>query len=42
MATSGLSYGAAEVRRGDRDRFLTALFAPADRREALFALYAFN
>jgi phytoene synthase len=26
----------------DRDRFQTALFAPADRREALFALYAFN
>ena len=30
------------VRRADPDRFLTALFAPADRREALFALYAFN
>jgi len=26
----------------DRDRFQTALFAPADRRGALFALYAFN
>jgi len=42
MAASGLSLCAAELRRGDRDRFLTALFAPADRREALFALYAFN
>ncbi|MEX0698042.1 MAG: squalene/phytoene synthase family protein, partial [Dongiaceae bacterium] len=42
MAASGLSHCAAESRRGDRDRFLTALFAPADRREALFALYAFN
>jgi phytoene synthase len=30
------------VRRHDPDRFLTALFAPADRREDLFALYAFN
>ncbi|HEX7006379.1 MAG TPA: phytoene/squalene synthase family protein [Alphaproteobacteria bacterium] len=30
------------VRRYDHDRYLTALFAPADRREALFALYAFN
>jgi NADH dehydrogenase [ubiquinone] 1 alpha subcomplex assembly factor 6 len=33
---------AALVRRHDRDRFQTALFAPAARREALFALYAFN
>jgi phytoene synthase len=30
------------VRRHDPDRFLTALFAPADRRDALLALYAFN
>jgi NADH dehydrogenase [ubiquinone] 1 alpha subcomplex assembly factor 6 len=30
------------VRRHDPDRFRTALFAPAERREALFALYAFN
>jgi NADH dehydrogenase [ubiquinone] 1 alpha subcomplex assembly factor 6 len=30
------------VRQHDHDRFLTALFAPADRREDLFALYAFN
>jgi NADH dehydrogenase [ubiquinone] 1 alpha subcomplex assembly factor 6 len=30
------------VRRHDHDRYLTALFAPADRRPALFALYAFN
>ena len=30
------------VRQHDRDRYQTALFAPADRREALFALYAFN
>lgn len=37
-----LSPVGALVRRHDRDRFLTALFAPAERREALFALYAFN
>jgi NADH dehydrogenase [ubiquinone] 1 alpha subcomplex assembly factor 6 len=37
-----LSPVAALVRRHDRDRFQTALFAPVARREALFALYAFN
>jgi len=30
------------VRRHDRDRYQTALFAPVARRDALFALYAFN
>lgn len=30
------------VRDEDRDRFLTTLFAPAGRRQALYALYAFN
>jgi 15-cis-phytoene synthase len=30
------------VRRHDPDRFLCALFAPAERRETLFLLYAFN
>ncbi|HXY99323.1 MAG TPA: phytoene/squalene synthase family protein [Stellaceae bacterium] len=43
--TAGASGGAALaplVRRHDRDRFLTALFAPASSREALLALYAFN
>lgn len=30
------------VRRGDPDRFLSALLAPPDLRERLFALYAFN
>jgi NADH dehydrogenase [ubiquinone] 1 alpha subcomplex assembly factor 6 len=39
---SGLSAVGSLVRRHDRDRFQTALFAPARRREALFALYAFN
>src|SRR5215469_14672661 len=33
---------AALVRRHDRDRFTTALFAPEPHREDLFALYAFN
>jgi len=42
MSDQDLSYCAREVRRLDNDRFLTALFAPADRREDLFALYAFN
>jgi hypothetical protein len=30
------------VRDADKDRFLSALFAPAERRDALFALYAFH
>jgi 15-cis-phytoene synthase len=30
------------VRAADKDRFLGALFAPAEKRESLFALYAFN
>lgn len=33
---------ADSVRQNDNDRFLTALFAPADTRPALYALYAFN
>jgi len=36
------SYVAEQVRRFDNDRFLCALFAPADRCEALLALFAFN
>src|SRR5439155_3207024 len=40
--TDRLSPVAALVRRHDRDRFQTVLFAPVARREALFALYAFN
>ena len=30
------------VRRHDPDRFLSALFAPPEKRPALLALYAFN
>ena len=36
------AYCEAQVRAGDRDRFLAALFAPAQHRAGLFALYAFN
>jgi phytoene synthase len=42
LSAKGLSAPAVIVRRHDRDRYQTALFAPSDRREALFALYAFN
>ena len=30
------------VAKGDKDRFLSCLFAPTDARPHLFALYAFN
>ena len=33
---------AALVREADRDRYLATLFAPAERRDALLAFYAFN
>ena len=36
------AYCAELVRAADRDRYLAALFAPAERRGALFALYAFG
>jgi 15-cis-phytoene synthase len=36
------AYCAELVRTADRDRFLSALFAPAEYRGALHALYAFN
>jgi phytoene synthase len=36
------AYCAELVRTADRDRFLSALFAPAECRAALHALYAFN
>src|ERR1700722_8038738 len=36
------AYCAELVRQADRDRFLAALFAPAEHRDALNALYAFN
>lgn len=36
------SYCAELVRNADRDRFVATLFAPAHKRDALYALYAFN
>jgi phytoene synthase len=39
---ASLSSCAAAVREHDPDRYLATLFAPADAREALFALYAFD
>ncbi len=38
----GLSENGNSVRRYDRDRFVTSLFAPPAVREDLFTLYAFN
>jgi len=35
-------YCAALVREADRDRYLATLFAPVERRGALFSLYAFD
>ena len=37
-----ISYVADMVKRYDRDRYLTALFAPSAIREKLLTLYAFN
>ena len=42
MNRTRLSPCATAVRRADPDRYLCALFAPAEARETLFALYAFN
>jgi 15-cis-phytoene synthase len=36
------AYCADVVRSADKDRYLASLFAPAQRREALYALYAFD
>ncbi len=41
-AVRDLSYCGQQAHAHDHDRFLTALFAHHDRREALFALIAFN
>lgn len=37
-----MTYCAEQVYRLDPDRYVTALFAPEDRRHDLFSLYAFN
>ncbi len=41
-STATLSPCALQLREHDPDRFFCTLFAPADRREALYALYAFD
>lgn len=40
--STNFDHCAALVREADRDRYLAALFAPAEHRDALFSLYAFN
>ena len=40
--TNNVTYCAELVRTSDRDRYIAALFAPAEHRSALLALYAFN
>ena len=35
-------YGAELVRATDRDRFIASLFAPAEHRGSIYAMYAFN
>lgn len=42
MTKQRLSEAGQAVRQHDHDRYLTALFAKPERREELFALYAFN
>ncbi len=42
VESSGNSAPASLLRRHDHDRYLLALFAPAPRRHALQAIYAFN
>ena len=42
MPVTLLSSAGEIVRKHDPDRYFTALFAPAQHRETLFALYAFN
>ncbi|HVZ52418.1 MAG TPA: squalene/phytoene synthase family protein [Pseudolabrys sp.] len=39
---ASFTHCASLVRAADHDRYLATLFAPADKRDALFALYAFN
>jgi phytoene synthase len=40
--STNFEHCATLVRDADRDRYLSTLFAPAEQRDALFALYAFN
>ena len=40
--SSNFEHCIALVREADHDRYLATLFAPAEHRDALYALYAFN
>src|SRR5690554_2983254 len=40
--SDGFEHCMSTLRAGDRERYLTVLFAPEDKRPALAALYAFN
>lgn len=42
MAEENLSYCAMQVKNNDYDRYICSLFAPENKREKLFAIYAFN
>ena len=42
MAEAGSAHLVQALRASDPDRYLAALYAPPEKREALFALYAFN
>jgi len=42
MSQADTEYCAALVRGFDRDRYIADLFAPTERRDAMFALHAFN
>jgi 15-cis-phytoene synthase len=42
MMQSNFTHCTSLVREADRDRYLATLFAPAEHRDALMALYAFN
>lgn len=42
MSATAASFCADLIRQHDRDRYITSLFAPADVRPALQAVYAFN
>ncbi|MFL6798985.1 MAG: phytoene/squalene synthase family protein [Xanthobacteraceae bacterium] len=42
LSAAAFAHCAALVRAADRDRFIATLFAPAERRSALHALYAFK
>ncbi|BBF92715.1 phytoene/squalene synthase family protein [Blastochloris tepida] len=42
MLSEAFAYCESLVREADKDRYLATLFAPADARPHLFALYAFN